>query len=169
VTQNGVEDVEKMPRIDRDKAPAFAGSSYPKPFDEACKARRGLRLGIAAGLTQFGVNLVTLPPGAWSSQRHWHAKEDEFVYMLSGELVLVEDQGEVILRPGDCAGWKAGVRDGHHLINRGAEEATFLVVGTRDDADWGEYPDIDLRFNAARYTPGKVAPGVFTHKDGTPY
>ncbi len=158
-----------MPKIDLESAPTFKGSSYPQPFDEPCKEREGRRLGIAAGLTQFGVNLVTLKPGVWSSQRHWHEKEDEFVYVLSGELVLVEDEGEVILREGDCAGWKAGVHNGHHLINRSSQDATFLAVGTRDDADWGEYPDIDLRFNPARYERGGGATGHYAHKDGTPY
>ena len=158
-----------MPKIDVDKAPVFTGSSYPKPFDEPCKGRRGLRVSVAAGLAQLGVNVVTLPPGAWSSQRHWHEKEDEFVYILSGELVLIEDEGVVLLRSGDCAGWKAGVRNGHHLVNRSSSDATFLVVGTRDDADWGEYPDIDLRFNPARYQRDAASSGAYSHKDGTPY
>jgi uncharacterized cupin superfamily protein len=155
-------------KIDPTKAPVFQGSAYPHPFDVACRGRQGLRLGIAADLTQFGVNLVTLKPGAWSSQRHWHAKEDEFVYVLAGELVLVEDEGEVILKAGDCAGWKAGVRDGHHLINKSSRDATLLVVGTRDDTDWGEYPDIDMRFNPSRYSTGGAG-GGYSHKDGTPY
>ncbi len=159
-----------MPKIDVEKAPVFKGSMYPKPFDEPCKERQGLRLGIAALLTQFGVNLVTLKPGTWSSQRHWHEKEDRVRIRPRGSSsALVEDEGEVLLRPGDCAGWKAGVRDGHHLVNRSAREATFLVVGTRDDTDWGEYPDIDLRFNPARYDRTAGAPGGFSHKDGTPY
>lgn len=158
-----------MPKIDVHSAPTFKGSTYPKPFDEPCKEREGVRLGIAANLTQFGVNLMTLKPGAWSSQRHWHEKEDELVYVLSGELVLVEDDGEVVLKQGDCAGWKAGVRNGHHLINKSKREATFLVVGTRDDEDWGEYPDIDLRFNPARYEPSSGAAAAYSHKDGTPY
>lgn len=158
-----------MPKIDQHAAPAFEGSSYPPPFDTPCKARRAVRLGIAAGLTQFGVNLVTLPPGAWSSQRHWHAKEDEFVYVLTGELVLVEDEGETLLLAGDCAGWKAGVRNGHHLINRSAADASFLVVGTRDDADWGEYSDIDMRFHSQRHSGEGRPAGRYTRKDGTPY
>ena len=158
-----------MPKIDLAKAPSFKGSRYPQPFDAPCQGRAAVQAGIAGGLTQFGVNLVTLAPGAWASQRHWHEKEDEFVYVLLGDLVLVEDDGEVTLRPGDCAAWKAGVRNGHHLINRsGSNEARFLVVGTRDNEDWGEYPDIDLRFNAARYDRAGVS-GVFAHKDGTPY
>jgi uncharacterized cupin superfamily protein len=157
-----------MPKIDLDKAPSFRGSSYPKPYDEPCKGRSGVRLGIAAGLTQIGVNLVTLAPGAWSSQRHWHAKEEELAYVVSGELVLVEDDGETVLKPGDCAAWKAGVRNGHHLVNRSTtQDAAFLVVGTRDDTDWGEYPDIDLRFNPGRYAPGGGPAASFSRKDGT--
>ena len=158
-----------MPKIDIALAPSFEGSSYPKPFDEPCKGRRGIRLGLAAGLEQFGVNLVTLRPGAWSSQRHWHEKEDEFVYVLSGELALVESEGETLLGAGDCAGWKAGARNGHHIVNRSERDATFLVVGTRDDTDWGEYPDIDLRFERARYDAARGPGGAFSHKDGTPY
>lgn len=158
-----------MPKIDVDTAPAFKGSFYPPPYDAPCKDREGIRLGVAAGLTQFGVNLVTLPPGTWSSQRHWHAKEDELVHVLSGELVLIEDDGETMLKTGDSAAWPAGVRDGHHLVNRGTQPATLLVVGTRDDADWGEYPDIDLRFNPARYDRAGGAGGSYSHKDGTPY
>ncbi|HEX7081608.1 MAG TPA: cupin domain-containing protein [Gammaproteobacteria bacterium] len=157
-----------MPKIELEEAPVLKGSSYPPPFDVPCRNRSALRLGLAAGLTQFGVNLVTLPPGAWSSQRHWHAKEDELVYVLSGEVVLVEDEGETVLGPGDCAAWKAGVRNGHHLVNRSSEDARLLVVGTRDDTDWGEYPDIDLRFGPA-LEPGGGPAGRYTHKDGTPY
>ncbi len=158
-----------MPKIDIEHAPVSRGSSYPPPFDVPCKGRSGVRLGVAGGLTQFGVNLVTLEPGAWSSQRHWHAREDEFVYVLSGELVLIEDDGETPLVAGDCTAWKAGVRNGHHLVNRSSRAATFLAVGTRDDADWGEYPDIDLRFNPARYAAGGGPGAHYSHKDGRPY
>ena len=154
-----------MPRIDAASAPRSTGSGYPPPFDEPCKARESVRLGLAAGLTQFGVNLVVLKPGAWSSQRHWHAKEDEFVWVLEGDLVLIDDDGETILKAGDCAGFKAGDRNGHHLVNRSAKDACFLAVGTRDDDDHGEYPDIDMCFRPSRYSGG----GGFTHKDGTPY
>jgi len=157
-----------MPKIDTVNAPTFKGSSYPKPFDEPCEKRAGVRLGVAAGLTQFGVNIVTLPPGAWASQRHWHSHEDEFAYVVSGELVLIEDEGETILKPGDCVGWKAGVRNGHHLVNRSSRDAVFLVVGSRSDEDWGEYPDIDLRFNPDRYSGKRTGPG-FSHKAGRPY
>lgn len=111
-----------MPKIDLAKAPVTTGSSYPCPFDVPCRGRSAVRLGQAAGLTQFGVNLVRVAPGAWSSQRHWHAVEDELVYMLDGELWLVTDAGEELLVAGDCAGFKGGVRDGHHLQNRSAKE-----------------------------------------------
>lgn len=158
-----------MPKIDLEKAPSFKGSTYPSPYDGPCKSRSGLRLGVAAGLTQFGVNLMTLEPGAWSSQRHWHEKEDELVYVLSGELVLIEDDGETTLGPGDFAAWQAGVRNGHHLVNRSSSQAAFIVIGTRDASDWGEYPDIDLRFNPTRYDRAPGASGGFSHKDGTPY
>jgi uncharacterized cupin superfamily protein len=158
-----------MPRIDVNEVAEAAGSMYPSPFDEPCQARRTRRLGIAAGLTQFGVNLVTLPPGAWSSQGHWHAKEDEFVYIVAGELTLVEDDGESPLGPGDCAAWKAGVENGHHLINKSEADAVFIAIGTRDDADWGVYSDIDMRFNPSRYDAKGGPGGGFAHKDGTPY
>ena len=154
-----------MPKIDLASAPQATGSGYPSPFDEPCRARQWLRLGFAAGLTQFGVNLLTLEPGAWSSQRHWHEKEDELVYLLDGELVLIEDDGETLLSAGDCAGWKAGERNGHHLVNRAERPAQLLVIGSRDDADHGEYPDIDMRFLPGRYSGG----GGFAHKDGARY
>ena len=154
-----------MPKIDPAAAPKLVGSSYPSPFDEPCRGRRALRLGEAAGLTQFGVNLVTLAPGAWSSQRHWHSHEDEFVCVLEGELVLIEDEGEAVLRPGECAGFKGGVRNGHHLVNRSDKPAYFIVVGGRDDGDGGEYSDIDMMFKPGRYTGG----GGYVHKDGAPY
>ena len=154
-----------MPRIDKAAAPGGSGTRYPPPYDQPCRNRRWLRLGDAAGLTQFGVNLVTLAPGTWSSQRHWHSHEDEFVYVLDGEVVLVTDAGEVGLAAGDCAGFRAGERDGHCLQNRSGKDATLLVVGSRDDEDHGEYPDIDLKFTAGRYS-GR---GVYVHKDGRPY
>jgi uncharacterized cupin superfamily protein len=150
-----------MAKIDRTHAPAKSGSGYPPPFDAAVRARRWLKLGDAAGLTQFGVNLVTLPPGAWSSQRHWHTHEDEFVYVLEGEVVLVTDAGEEPLRAGECAGFKAGVRDGHHAQNRSGADALLLVVGARVEGDGAEYPDIDLRA-----PPGRAA---YLHKNGEPY
>ena len=149
-------------RIDIAALPVSVGSGYPTPFNLPCAARARVRLGDAAGLTDFGVNLLRLPPGVWSSQRHWHSAEDEFVYVLEGEVVLVTDVGEEILRPGDCAGFKAGAHDGHHLQNRSNRDAVVLEVGARKRAeDEGEYPDIDLRF-----LKGGVG---YAHKDGSPY
>lgn len=149
-------------RIDVKQVMMSLGCSYPVPFDAPCAQRARQRLGDAAGLTDFGVNLMRLPPGAWSSQRHWHAAEDEFVYVLEGEVVLVTDAGEELLRPGDCAGFKAGVKDGHHLQNRSAHAAVVLEVGSRRIAeDEGEYPDIDMRF-----LKGDAG---YAHRDGTPY
>lgn len=151
-----------MPKIDLESVKTVSGSRYPAPYDAPCKERVSLRLSDAAGLTQFGVNLLTLKPGVWSSQRHWHEKEDEFVYVIEGEVVLVTDAGEEVLRVGECAGFKAGVRDGHKLENRSNADARLLVVGSRDDADWGEYSDIDMKFHAGRYSGG----GGYTRKNG---
>ena len=152
-----------MPRkIDIDAAPYIKGARYPQPYDEACAGRERWRLGDAAGLTQFGVNLLRLPAGHWSSQRHWHSAEDEFVYILEGEVVLVTDDGEERLVAGDCAGFKADDGNGHHLQNRSSGEAVLLEIGSRR---WGEgsidYPDIDLTFP-------KGAKG-FQRRDGRPY
>jgi uncharacterized cupin superfamily protein len=154
-----------MPKIDIARAPVGSGTRYPEPFAALCRGRAWHKLGDAAGLTQFGVNLVRLAPGVWSSQRHWHTHEDEFVYVLTGELVLVTDEGEQVMRPDDCAGFKAGERNGHCLQNRSAEDATMIVVGSRVDADHGEYPDIDMVSLADRYK-GR---GGFTRKDGSSF
>jgi uncharacterized cupin superfamily protein len=149
-------------KIAIDEAPRAGGSDYPSPFDEPCLKRLRRRLGDAAGLTQFGVSLLVLPPGAWSSQRHWHTVEDEFVYVVAGEVVLVTDAGEEILRAGDCAGFPAGVPDGHHLQNRSTHAATVLEIGTRRPADdEAFYPDIDMR--ALKGDAG------YAHQDGRPY
>ena len=132
-------------KIDIESAPTRFGTGYPEPFASVCAGRKKWRLGDAVGLTQFGVNLLRLPPGQWSAHRHWHHHEDEFVYVLEGEVVLVTDAGEEVLRPGDCAGFKAGVEDGHCLQNRSGAEAVLLEVGTRHPGgDGAEYPDIDL-------------------------
>jgi uncharacterized cupin superfamily protein len=121
------------------------------------------RLRPAAGLTALGAAHVVLKPGAWSSQRHWHAEDDELVVILSGEAVLVEDSGESVLRAGDVAAWPKGVRDGHHLQNRGREDCVMIAVSAGDTArDHGEYPDIDLKFDVR-------LGGAYLHKDGTPY
>src|SRR4026208_951643 len=124
-----------MPKIDVSAISAVGGSRYPAPFDEPCRARENKRLGEAAGLSDFGVNLTRLPPGAWSSQRHWHTAEDELVYVLSGELALIPRAGEQALRAQDCATFAKGVPDGHHLINRGAETAVYLEIGSRRQDD----------------------------------
>jgi uncharacterized cupin superfamily protein len=146
-------------RIDLTTVPVHTGSSYPEPHGKPCASRARQRLGDAAGLIDFGVNLMRLPPGTWSSQRHWHAAEDEFIYVLEGEVVLVTDSGEEILCAGDSAGFKAGIKDGHHLQNRSPRDAIVLEIGSRKPTDEGEYSDIDMRF----LTTG------FAHKDGTPY
>ena len=146
-------------KIDVANAPKRIGSSYPAPFDEPCKDRERVRLGAAAKLTQFGVNRLRLGPGQWSSQRHWHSHEDEFIYVLEGEVVLVTNGGEERLVAGDCAGFRAGDADGHHLQNRSDREAVVLEVGTSAEGGVVEYPDIDLRADEAGWA----------HKDGTRY
>jgi uncharacterized cupin superfamily protein len=150
-----------MPKIDISAVPERLGVGYPPPFADPCAERVRQRLGDAAGLTDFGVNLMHLPPGNWSSQRHWHSHEDEFVYLLQGELVLVENGGETLLRPGDCAAFPKGTGDGHHMINRSAEVAVYLEVGSRQPADLTTCSDIDLK--------SANADGRFVHKDGSPY
>jgi uncharacterized cupin superfamily protein len=150
-------------RIDPATLMPLIGSTYPAPFDEPCRTRERRRLGDAAGLTQYGVNLLTLPPGAWSSQRHWHTESDEFVFILSGEVVLVTDAGEEVLRAGEAAGFKAGDRNGHHLQNRSDKEARIIEIGTRLPSDAGTFSDVDM------LAPAYQKPAVFTKKDGTPY
>lgn len=150
-------------RIDTAALKAVVGTLYPPPYDQPCRARERKRLGDAASLTQFGVNLLRLPPGAWSSQRHWHTGGDEFVYVLSGEVVLVTDDGEEMLRTGDCAGFKAGDENGHCLQNRSSGDATVLEVGSRIDEESVFYPDIDLM------VPPGGKPAMYTRRDGTPY
>ncbi|WP_192183860.1 cupin domain-containing protein [Mesorhizobium amorphae] len=150
-----------MPKIDMSAVPARKGSPYPAPFDEPCATRTRRRLGDAGGLSDFGVNLMTLPPGGWSSQRHWHSHEDEFVYVLEGELTLVEDGGETLLRAGDCATFARNSGNGHHMINRSAATALYLEVGSRNPLDLTTCSDIDMM--------SSNADGRFVHKDGTPY
>jgi len=152
-----------MPKIDIASLPLDTATRYPEPFRRAVIGRERKRLGNAVGLDQFGVNLSRLKPGAASSQRHWHANEDEFVYMLEGELVLIEDAGETVLKPGDAAGWKAGVPNGHCLVNRTDRDAVYLEIGTRAAAEVAVYPDIDMRFER------EGASGRYLHKSGEPY
>jgi uncharacterized cupin superfamily protein len=150
-----------MPKIDMGSVERRTGSQYPSPFDKPCAQRVRLKLGDAGGLTQFGVNLMTLPPGAWSSQRHWHSHEDEFIQVIAGEVVLVEDGGETVLRAGDCAAFPAGARNGHHLQNRSGKDAVILEIGTRNDAnDSTDYPGIDML-----YRPGEG----YVRRDGSRY
>lgn len=149
-----------MPKLDIASVAKRVGTSYPKPFDAPCLARVRQALGDAVGLSQFGVNLLTLPPGAWSSQRHCHSREDEFVWVLDGEVVLVEEGSETLLRPGDSAGWPAGAPNGHCLQNRSDRDALVLEIGTRTPDDAAEYADIDMRIGPD---------GVYRRKDGTPY
>ncbi len=150
-----------MPKIDIAALPGRRGSGYPPPFDAPCAERVRQRLGSAGGLTDFGVNLMHLPPGGWSSQRHWHSHEDEFVYVLQGELMLVEDGGETILRAGDCAAFPKNSGNGHHLVNRSGVAAIYLEVGSRQPDDLTTCSDIDMM--------SSNADGRFVHKDGTPF
>jgi uncharacterized cupin superfamily protein len=152
-----------MPKIDVASLPVRCGTTYPAPFARIVDGREWQSLSDVAGLTQFGVNLVRLKPGAASSQRHWHEQEDEFVYVVEGELVLVEDEGETVVKPGDAAGFKAAFLNGHHLVNRTERDAIFLVVGMRAARERCHYPDIDLvhEQDGDRYR--------LTHKSGAPY
>jgi uncharacterized cupin superfamily protein len=150
-----------MPKVDLSAVPVRSGTGYPEPFNAACAERTRRRLGDAGGLRDFGVNLMTLPPGRWSSQRHWHSHEDEFVYVLEGELTLVEDAGETVLRRGDCACFPKGSGNGHHLKNNGTALAVYLEVGSRQPDDLTTCSDIDLM---SYNTDGR-----WLHKDGTPY
>ena len=151
-------------RINIADLPSIVGTLYPAPFDEPCLKRERKQLADAAGLTQYGVNLLTLKPGSWSSQRHWHSHEDEFVYVISGEVVMVSNDGEEVLHAGDAAGFPAGTGDGHCLQNRSDADAVVLEVGTRIAEDAVDYPDIDLVLPADDRDDG----GYF-HRDGSPY
>ncbi len=133
-----------MPKIDIANVPIESRTGYPPPHDKVVTGRSRKRLGNVVGLDQFGVNLTTLKPGAASALRHWHEKEDEFVYVLQGELVLVENEGEFVMRPGDAAGFKAGHANGHHFINRGNADAVYLEIGSRIAGEIAHYPDDDL-------------------------
>ena len=152
-----------MPKIDIAKAVVRTKGVYPKPYNHVGDGREKTALGNAAGLTQFGVNLTRLKPGAASALRHWHENEDEFVYVLEGEIALIEDSGETILKPGDATGFKAGVSNGHHLVNKSNADAVYLEIGTRAATERGHYPDVDLVFE-------RDIRGIrFLHKSGEPY
>jgi uncharacterized cupin superfamily protein len=133
-----------MPKIDIAKAVVRTKGVYPHPHRAVTDGREKAALGNVAGLTQFGVNLTRLKPGAASALRHWHEQEDEFIYVLEGELVLIEDNGETLLKPGDCAGFKAGVSNGHQLVNKSPRDALYLEIGTRAATERAHYPDVDL-------------------------
>lgn len=150
-------------RIDVSEIPSVVGTTYPPPFDLPCRARGRAKLGDAAGLTQFGVNMLRLPPKAWAGQRHWHTHSDEFFYVLAGEVVLVTDDGEETLTAGDAAGFKAGDTDGHSFQNRSNGEVLILEIGSRFTEDVGYYSDIDM----VAHADGK--PAIYTQRDGTPY
>jgi uncharacterized cupin superfamily protein len=148
-----------MKKIDLATVQAQAGSSYPQPFDTLCSGQSCQRLARHADLTLFGVNLTVIEPGAWSSQRHWHTEEDEFVWVVDGELTLIIDAGEELLRAGDCAAFRRGDPDGHHLVNKSGRPAKVLEIGNSHPQDRCTYPDIDM-----------IAEGHgYSHRDGTPY
>ena len=153
----------RAPALDPATVPVVRGSDYPPPFDRLVAARERRRLGDALGLTNFGVNLLRVPPGCASSQRHWHTRQDEFVYVLEGEVVLVTDGGEQTLRAGMAAGFPAGTGDGHHLVNRSGRDALLLEVGDRTAGDEVDYSDIDMLI---RLVGGEER---FMRKDGTLY
>jgi uncharacterized cupin superfamily protein len=153
-----------MPKIDTARLETRVGSpNYPAPFQHVCAGRHKTSLSNAAGLTQYGVNLTRLKPGAASALRHWHEREDEFVYILEGECTLVEDNGETLLKAGDCAGFKAGVPNGHHLVNRSDRDTVYLEIGTRAPSERAHYPDDDLQFERDGTTLRIL------HKSGAPY
>ncbi len=150
-----------MPKLDLSKAPMKTSSIYPAPYDAEVAGRSSLRLGEAGGLTQFGVNIVILRPGAKSSLRHWHLNEDEFVIVLTGECTMVTDAGPEVMRVGDCAAFPAGVPDGHQFINHTDQEARFLVVGTKAKTEVATYSDVDFMVHQGG------GASRFTYKDGT--
>ena len=148
-----------MPKVDLDSIEQLNRTGYPPPYNDAVAGRFVRRLAPATGMTDFGVSHVVLKPGAWSSQRHWHDGEDEFMIMLSGEAVMVEDEGRTALQQGDMAAWPKGVRNGHHVINESAEDCSFVVFGGGKNTGGG-YSDIDMMFTET---------GAYVRKDGTPY
>ncbi len=152
-----------MPKIDIASVKVELSSGYPPRYRAVVAGRSRQRLGNVVGLDQFGVNLTRLKPGAQSAQRHWHAAEDEFVYVIEGTLVLCENDGETVLAAGEAAGFKAGVANGHCLVNRSDKDAVYLEIGTRCEREQVDYPDIDLRVR-------KDESGlIYTHKSGEPY
>jgi len=151
-------------KIDLNTVPVESGTTYPVEFCSAVEGRSRQRVGNAAGLKNFGVNLTTLVPGSQSALRHWHTAQDEFVYVVQGELILVTDEGEQLLEPGDMAGFAAGIENGHHLVNRTQQPAVYLEIGDRTYPDQADYPDDDLTC-----VPIDNGHRQFVHKDGRPY
>ena len=152
----------QKPALDPSTVEPRTTSMYPEPYRSRVLPREKRALGDALGLTKFGVNLTTLPPGKESSMRHWHTHEEEFVFVLSGEVVLRTDAGEQVLKAGHCAGFPLGTSDGHQLVNRSSAPAVYLEVGNRDDVDAAYYSDIDLHFNHPAQRGG------YSRRDGTP-
>ena len=150
-----------MPKLHPEQVPVKTTSVYPEPYAGQMAGRSSQRLGELAGLTQFGVNIVTLAPGAVASLRHWHLREDEFAMVLEGTLTLVEEGGEAEMRPGDCAAWQAGVANGHRFINRSDAPARFLIVGTKVEEDICTYVDVDMKVHISG------AGNRFTYHDGS--
>ena len=150
-------------KLDVDRIEAHIGSGYPPPFNKQVAMRERKRLAEAAGLTKIGVTLLRLPPDTWSTQRHWHTNSDEFVFVVSGEVVLVTDDGEEVLQAGDSVGFKANDGNGHHIQNRSSSDAVILEIGNHLSTDTAYYPDIDL---IAALVDGKP---TITHRDGSPY
>ena len=153
----------KTPAFDPRDLPETSSTGYPEPYKSRVAGRHRRRLGDHAGLKNFGVNLTRLDPGAESSMRHWHAKQDEFVYVVEGEITLVTDAGRQKLRPGMAAGFPAGKADAHQLVNETQKPVLYLEIGDRTPGERASYPDVDL---AMRTADGKI---VFTHKDGSPF
>ena len=151
-----------MAKIDLTKVPRKTGSGYPEPYASMMNKRSYLRLGDVGGLTQFGANITILEPGGVSSMRHWHVHEDEFAMVTQGEVVLVNNDGETVMRAGDCAAFPAGVENGHHFLNRSDAEARFLVIGTRAPTETVYYSDVDMM------VVDVDGVGTFTRKDGSP-
>ena len=152
-----------MPKLDLDAIPQSNKTGYPAPFDAPMAGRWWSRLAPAGGLTEMGASHVTLKPGGWSAQRHWHRNEDEFIYVLEGEIVLCEDHSEIVLKPGDAAGFKANSGNGHCLINRTQKDAVYLEVGTRSVNETVVYSDIDMRLERDKNG------GRYLKKTGEPY
>ena len=148
-----------MPKLELTSIEQISATGYPEPFATAVAGRWHRRLGPASGLTEMGASHVVLKPGAWSSQRHWHAGEDELLIMLSGEAVLVESEGRTVLHAGDVCAWPKGAENGHHLINESKADCAFVAISAGEDRG-GDYPDIDMCW---------TADGAYRHKDGAPY